>query len=42
LVVCAEAVSEAGKAGDQLSRDFFREEYTLNHLTGEYVCDCVS
>lgn len=28
------AVTEAGKVGDPLSEDFFREEYTLNHAIG--------
>lgn len=36
------AVTEAGKVGGSLARDFFREEYTLNHYTGvfpkPYIC----
>ncbi|KAJ4920405.1 hypothetical protein JOQ06_024638 [Pogonophryne albipinna] len=28
------AVTEAGKVGDPLAEDFFREEYTLNHAIG--------
>uniref|UniRef100_A0A674MW63 3-hydroxyisobutyryl-CoA hydrolase n=1 Tax=Takifugu rubripes TaxID=31033 RepID=A0A674MW63_TAKRU len=30
------AVTEAGKAGDALSEDFFREEYILNNAIGAY------
>jgi 3-hydroxyisobutyryl-CoA hydrolase len=29
------AVSKAGKAGDLLAQNFFREEYRLNHLIGD-------
>ena len=29
------AVTEAGKVGDRLAKDFFRDEYILNHLIGE-------
>lgn len=35
------AVTEAGKAGDSLAEDFFREEYILNNAIGElydYTC----
>lgn len=28
------AVTEAGKAGDSLAQDFFREEYMLNNAIG--------
>ncbi|XP_059418353.1 3-hydroxyisobutyryl-CoA hydrolase, mitochondrial isoform X1 [Carassius carassius] len=30
------AVTEAGKAGDSLAQDFFREEYILNNTIGTY------
>ncbi|KAM4731911.1 3-hydroxyisobutyryl-CoA hydrolase, mitochondrial [Anableps anableps] len=30
------AVTEAGKAGDSLAQDFFREEYMLNNAIGSY------
>ncbi|XP_026768411.3 3-hydroxyisobutyryl-CoA hydrolase, mitochondrial [Pangasianodon hypophthalmus] len=30
------AVTEAGKAGDSLAQDFFREEYILNNAIGTY------
>eukprot|EP00731_Ephydatia_muelleri_P032517 Em0024g61a len=30
------AVTEAGKVGDRLAKDFFRDEYILNHLIGTY------
>ncbi|KAI8767681.1 hypothetical protein BgiMline_026650 [Biomphalaria glabrata] len=30
------AVTEAGRKGDQLAQDFFREEYILNHKIGVY------
>ncbi|XP_071603912.1 3-hydroxyisobutyryl-CoA hydrolase, mitochondrial [Heliangelus exortis] len=30
------AVSDAGKAGDRLAQDFFREEYALNNAIGTY------
>ncbi|KAH9505521.1 hypothetical protein Btru_057493 [Bulinus truncatus] len=30
------AVTEAGKKGDPLAQDFFREEYILNHKIGTY------
>uniref|UniRef100_A0AAQ5Y187 3-hydroxyisobutyryl-CoA hydrolase n=1 Tax=Amphiprion ocellaris TaxID=80972 RepID=A0AAQ5Y187_AMPOC len=30
------AVTEAGKAGDSLAQDFFREEYILNNTIGAY------
>lgn len=30
------AVTEAGKVGDPLAQDFFREEYTLNNAIGAY------
>ncbi|XP_058469389.1 3-hydroxyisobutyryl-CoA hydrolase, mitochondrial [Solea solea] len=30
------AVTEAGKAGDSLAQDFFREEYILNNAIGSY------
>lgn len=29
------AVTEAGKVGDPLAEDFFREEYILNNAIGE-------
>ena len=34
VCVCT-AVTEAGKVGDRLAKEFFREEYILNHLIGE-------
>ena len=34
VCVCV-AVTEAGKVGNRLAKDFFREEYILNHLIGE-------
>lgn len=30
------AVTEAGKVGDSLAQDFFREEYILNNAIGMY------
>lgn len=30
------AVTEAGKVGDSLAEDFFREEYILNNAIGEF------
>lgn len=30
------AVTEAGKAGDSLAQDFFREEYILNNAIGKF------
>ena len=30
-------MTEAGKVGERLAQDFFREEYTLNYYTGTYV-----
>ena len=37
------AITEAGKAGDPLTVDFFKEEYTLNYTIGKenivYVSD---
>ena len=35
------AVTEAGKVGDPLAEDFFREEYILNNAIGACVCVCV-
>ncbi|KAK6483192.1 3-hydroxyisobutyryl-CoA hydrolase [Huso huso] len=32
----AKAVTDAGKVGDRLSQDFFREEYILNNAIGTY------
>lgn len=34
VVFVLPAVTEAGKAGDALSEDFFREEYILNNAIG--------
>lgn len=31
------AVTEAGKAGDSLAQDFFREEYILNNTIGMFL-----
>ncbi|MGH0191053.1 UNVERIFIED_CONTAM: hypothetical protein FKN15_056525 [Acipenser sinensis] len=31
------AVTDAGKVGDRLSQDFFREEYILNNAIGKYT-----
>lgn len=31
------AVTEAGKAGDSLAEEFFREEYTLNYTIGKLL-----
>ena len=33
------AVTEAGKVGGQLAKDFFKEEYMLNSKIGEYLQD---
>ena len=30
------AVTEAGKVGGQLAKDFFKEEYILNNKIGKY------
>lgn len=30
------AVTDAGKVGDSLAQDFFREEYILNNAIGMY------
>lgn len=32
---CSAAVTEAGKVGDRLSQDFFKEEYMLNNKIGK-------
>lgn len=34
------AVTEAGKAGDSLAQDFFREEYILNNTIGMFSHFC--
>lgn len=36
-VVFFSAVTEAGKVGDDLSKNFFKEEYILNYKIGELV-----
>lgn len=35
LLFCSAAVTEAGKVGDRLSQDFFKEEYMLNNKIGK-------
>lgn len=35
------AVTEAGKVGDSLAQDFFREEYILNNAIGMYFILCM-
>ena len=34
ITVFVSAVTDAGKKGDRLSADFFREEYILNNAIG--------
>lgn len=35
FLFCSAAVTEAGKVGDRLSQDFFKEEYMLNNKIGK-------
>ena len=37
LLFCSIAITEAGKVGDPLTVNFFKEEYTLNFTIGEDV-----
>lgn len=37
MVAFVEALTESGKTLGALSREFFREEYTLNYLTSKFL-----
>ncbi len=35
IIIIMAAVTEAGKVGASLAKDFFREEYAVNHYIGK-------